>query len=94
MAVRDLPAFWKQRAAWGFALERHRYPEERQGEYLKYIKSQRRRLYPLALRQEVLLLLMCGEGMIPEKDVPALLEEAERTGNTAAKRIILDHQRL
>lgn len=94
MAVKDLPAFWKQRAAWGFALERHLYSQERQGEYLKYIKGQRKRLYPLALRQEALLLLMCGEGMIPEKDVPALLEEAERTGNTAAKQMILDHQRL
>ena len=92
MPLGNLPTFWKQRAVWGFALEQHRYSGERQGEYLKYIRSQRKRLYPLALRQQELLLLMCGEDVIPPKDVQALLGEADRQGNTAAKKMILAHQ--
>ncbi len=92
MPLGDLPTFWKQRAVWGFALEQHCYSGERQGEYLKYIRSQRKRLYPLALRQQELLLLMCGEDVIPPKDVQALLGEADRQGNTAAKKMILAHQ--
>ena len=92
MPLGDLPTFWKQRAVWGFALEQHCYSRERQGEYLKYIRSQRKRLYPLALRQQELLLLMCGEDVIPPKDVQALLGEADRQGNTAAKKMILAHQ--
>ena len=92
MPLGDLPTFWKPRAVWGFALEQHCYSGERQGEYLKYIKSQRKRLYPLALRRQELLLLMCGEGVIPPKDVQALLAEADRQGNAAAKEMILAHQ--
>lgn len=92
MPLGDLPTFWKPRAVWGFALEQHCYSGERQGEYLKYIKSQRTRLYPLALRRQELLLLMCGEGVIPPKDVQALLAEADRQGNAAAKEMILAHQ--
>jgi hypothetical protein len=92
MPLGDLPTFWKPRAVWGFALEQHCYSGERQGEYLKYIKSQRKRLYPLALRRQELLLLMCGEGVILPKDVQALLAEADRQGNAAAKEMILAHQ--
>ena len=92
MPLGDLPTFWKPRAVWGFALEQHCYSGERQGEYLKYIKSQRKRLYPLALRRQELLLLMCGEGVIPPKDVQALLAEADRQGNAAANEMILAHQ--
>ena len=92
MPLGDLPTFWKPRAVWGFALEQHCYSGERQGEYLKYIKSQRKRLYPLALRRQELLLLMCGEVVIPPKDVQALLAEADRQGNAAAKEMILAHQ--
>lgn len=92
MPLGDLPAFWKQRAVWGFALEQSRYTEARQGEYLKYIRSQRKRLCPLAIRCQELLLLMCGEGMIPPKDVPAFLDEADRQGQADARAIILNYQ--
>lgn len=92
MPLGDLPAFWKRRAVWGFALEQSRYDEARQGEYLKYIRSQRKRLCPLAIRCQELLLLMCGEGMIPPKDVPAFLDEADRQGQADARAIILNYQ--
>ena len=88
----DMPAFWKPRAVWGFAEERERYPQARQGEYLKYIKSQRKKLYPLAVRQGALLLLMLGEGMVPAGEFQALLDEAGRQGNAAAQSIILAHR--
>ena len=88
----DMPAFWKPRAAWGFAEERDQYPEARQEEYLKYIRSQRKRLYPLAVCHEGLLLLMLTEGLIPPKDVRALLDEAERQGSAAAKMMIQAYQ--
>ena len=83
-----MPAFWKLRAAWGFAVEREQYPETRQEEYLKYIKTQRKRLYPLAVRSQELLLLMLEEELVPPKEFQLLLDEADRQNNPAAKAVI------
>ena len=88
----DMPPFWKPRAVWGFALERDRYFEEHQGRYLRYIRSQRKRLFPLAVRRQELLLLMFEEQMIPRKDIQLLLDEADRQGNAAARSIVLARQ--
>ena len=90
MPLGDMSALWKLRAVWGFAREQTSYPDERQREYLKYIKSQRKRLYPLAVRVKALLMLMLGEGMV--SDTQPLLDEAERQNNTEAKALIQAYQ--
>ena len=88
----DMPAFWKQRAVWGFAGEQDRYPEERQAEYLKYIKSQRKKLFSLAVQHQELLFLMLEEALVPAKDIGTLLDEADRQNNAAARAAIQAYQ--
>ena len=66
--------------------------EARDEEALKYIKNQRRHLFPLAVRRPELLRLMAAEGMLTPKDYPLFLTEAEAQGNTAAKAAILEYQ--
>ena len=62
-------------------------PEERTA-YLTYIRRQRKRLYPLALRHEELLRLMIAESVIPQRDIQFLLEQAEALPNAAAREMI------
>ena len=59
--------------------------------YLKYIKGQRKRLYPLAIQHEELLQLMFTEKMIPRKDIDLLLEECKKQKNTTAKAAVLEY---
>ncbi len=66
--------------------------EERSEEVLKYIKNQRRHLFPMAVREPELLRFMAAEGMLTAKDYPLLLAEAEAQQNTAAKAAILEYQ--
>ena len=67
--------------------------EALQAGYLSYIRRQRKRLYPLAVGNEEVLRLMVAEKMIPKKDVPLLLDEAEAGQNAAAKALILEYGR-
>lgn len=66
--------------------------EERNEEALRYIKNQRRHLFPMAVREPELLRFMAAEGMLTGKDYPLLLAEAEAQQNTAAKAAILEYQ--
>ena len=59
--------------------------------YLKYIKGQRKRLYPLAIQHEELLQLMFTEKLIVRKDIDPLLEECDKQSNTSAKAAVLDY---
>ena len=59
--------------------------------YLKYIKGQKKRLYPKAIQHEALLRLMFAEKMIVRKDIDPLLEECDRQNNIAAKAAVLDY---
>ena len=65
--------------------------EEIKAGYLKYIKGQRKRLYPLAVRHEELLRLMLTGKMLIRKDVELLLEECERQGSITAKAELLEY---
>ena len=65
--------------------------EEIKAGYLKYIKGQRKRLYPLAIQHEELLQLMFTEKMISWKDVDLLLEECGKQKNNAAKAVVLEY---
>ena len=66
--------------------------EERNEEVLRYIKNQRRHLFPMAVREPEFLRFMAAEGMLTGKDYPLLLAEAEAQQNTAAKAAILEYQ--
>lgn len=90
----SLDAVTKIHAVTGFALALERgiaYAPEVQAGYLKYLKSQRKRLYSVILEHESLLRLMFEEKLIPVKEVELLLKEAGK--NNAVKALILEYQK-
>ncbi len=62
-----------------------------QGSYLKYMKSQRKKLYALAVAQPEVLRVMFAENLLTGKEIQPLLDEADRTGNVTAKAAILEY---
>ena len=84
----------KPGACAGFAkayLDGMELDEEIKAEYLEYIKGNKKRLYPDAVRHEELLQLMFAGKMIPRKDVDVLLEECEKQKNATAKAAVLEY---
>lgn len=84
----------KPGACAGFAkayLDGMELDEEIKAEYLEYIKGNKKRLYPDAVRHEELLQLMFAEKMISRKDVDLLLEECDKQKNNAAKAVVLEY---
>ena len=84
----------KPGACAGFAkayLDGMELDEEIKEEYLEYIKGNKKKLYPDAVRHEALLQLMFTEKMIPQKDIDLLLEECEKQKNAAAKAAVLEY---
>ena len=77
----------------GFArlyLEGVELDEEIRIGYLKYIKGNKKRLYPTVVEEEALLRLMLAEKLVTKNDIQPLLDEADKQGNTAAKAALLD----
>lgn len=86
----------KPGAAWGLAKlywEGGEIDGQIRAGYLRYIKSQRKRLYPLAVRRQELLRLMLAEQMPAPADLNLLLEECDRQGDPAAKAAALEYRR-
>ena len=84
----------KPGACAGFAkayLDGMELDEEIKEEYLEYIKGNKKRLYPDAVRHEELLQLMFAGKMIPRKDVDVFLEECEKQKNATAKAAVLEY---
>ena len=84
----------KPGACAGFAkayLDGAELDEEIKAGYLKYIKGQKKRLFPAAIQREDLLRLMFAEKMIVRKDIDPLLEECDRQNNISAKAAVLDY---
>ena len=84
----DRPAALK-----GFArlyLEGAEMEEAVRAEYLKYIRNQKRKLYPLAVQQVEVLRLLFAARLVARKDVGALLEECGRQRNPAAMAEVLE----
>ena len=80
-------------AVLGFArlyLEGAELDEEIRAGYLKYIKGNKKRLYPTVIEDEALLRLMLAEKLVTKNDIQPLLDEADKQGNTAAKAALLD----
>ena len=65
--------------------------EEIKASYLKYIKGQKKRLYPFAVQHEELLRLMLTEKMLVRKDVDLLLEECDKQENVTVKAAVLEY---
>lgn len=76
---RRFPASLKRAAVLGFVQADSEEVEyaDRAG-YLKYIKGQRKRLFPLALETPPLLALMLREKLLPKADVPVFLDQARQ----------------
>ena len=84
----------KPGACAGFAkayLDGWEIDEEIKAGYLKYIKRQRKQLFPAAIQHEELLQLMFAEKMLDRKDIDLLLEEFDQQNNIAAKAAVLDY---
>lgn len=64
-------------------------PEERLAEYQKYLKANRKRLYPLARNHMPLLQRMFEAKVIPYKEIEPLVEEAG--DNAAVKAALLEY---
>ena len=90
----SLPAH-KQAAARGFA---RRYtsgaelPEDYRADCLKYIKSRKKRLYPVALQDSALLRVMLGEKMVPKGDLPDLIDQAAAMNQPEVTAMLLAYQ--
>ncbi len=82
----------KPGACAGFAvryLEHAELDEETTAGYLKYIKGQKKRLFPTAVKYEELLRLMLAEKFLTSKDIGPLLKECDKQNHTAAKAAVL-----
>ncbi len=89
-----LPVY-KQAAARGFAL---RYgsgetlPEDYRADCLKYIKGQKKKLYPMALQFPPLLHVMLAEKIVPKGDLPDLIDQAASLNKPEVTAMLLDYQ--
>ena len=84
----------KPGACAGFAkayLDGREIDEDIKAGYLKYIKGQKKRLFPLSVHHEQLLRVMLAEKMIVRKDIDPLLEECDKQSNISAKAAVLDY---
>lgn len=84
----------KPGACRGFAkayLDGTELDEEIKAGYLKYIKGQKKRLFPAAVRHEELLQLMFAEKMLDRKDIDPLLAECDKQNNVSAKAAVLNY---
>ena len=84
----------KPGACVGFAkayLDGWEMDEEIKAGYLKYIKRQRKRLFPEAVQYEELLRVMLAEKILDCKDIVPLLSECDQQNNVAAKAAVLDY---
>lgn len=94
MPLRQFPAELKQAAVMGFVQANSRGIEyaDRAG-YLKYIKGQRKRLFPLALENLPLLSLMLREKMIPKGEVPEFMDQLRQTRKMMFKATLEEYER-
>ena len=96
MSMAQLPSTeYKQAAARGFAL---RYaagtelPEAYRADCLKYIRGQKKKLYPMALQFSPLLHVMLAEKMAPKGDLPDLIDQAASLNKPEVTAMLLDYQ--
>ena len=59
--------------------------------YFKYIKGEKKRIYPVAIKHEDLLQFMFAEKIIPMEDIDRIMDEADKQRNCAAKAAIMQY---
>ena len=96
MSITQLPSTeYKQAAVRGFAL---RYgsgetlPEAYRADCIKYIKGQKKKLYPIAMEFPALLHVMLAEKIEPKGDLPDLIEQATSLNKPEVTAMLLDYQ--
>ena len=93
--ITQLPSGYKQAAARDFAkryISGAELPEAYRADCLKYIKGQKKKLYPLALRFPALLHVMLAEQIVPKGDIPDLTDQAAAVGNAESTAMLLEYQ--
>ena len=68
------------------------YTGEQRKAYLRYLRSQRRKLYPYAVGEVPLLRLMLKERILTEADFDDVLKAASETGNAEAVTLLLEYR--
>ena len=89
-----MPVPIKAKLASGFAAAYEAGETEKgwpRDEYLRYIRSQRKRLFPLALRRQALLRLMLAQKMLRPDDIKELLQNEKC--DAEAKAALLEYKR-
>ena len=66
--------------------------DEWKKEYLKYIRNQKKKLYPLAAKVPALLRIMTSEKIIPKEDLETLVELAQNERNTESVAELLQYR--
>ena len=88
----DLKPIYRLNAIRAFLNEEAAFSDERRAEYLKYIKTNRKKLLPTALEWPELLRLMLREEMLKPEEVERLVGETTAANRTELTAELLDYQ--
>ncbi|MBM6871433.1 leucine-rich repeat protein [Pseudoflavonifractor phocaeensis] len=88
----DLKPIYRLNAIRAFLDEEAAFSDERRAEYLKYIKTNRKKLLPTALEWPELLRLMLREEMLKPEEVERLVGETTAANRTELTAELLDYQ--
>ena len=91
----DLKPIYRRNAIWAFLRgeeEGDAFPAERREEYLKYIRTNRKKLLPVALERLELLRLMLREEMLKPEEVERLVAETTATNRAELTAELLEYQ--
>lgn len=95
MPIKTIPAEYKIQAIKGFAGcygSGGELPEEYRTEYLRYIRTRRKQLYPHALKHADLLNVMLAEKMISIDDIDELIDTAAKLNNAEISALLLNYK--
>ena len=85
---------FKTAAAVGYSemvLQGRSFSRELDGEYLKYIKGQRKRLYPVAVKHPALMYYMMDRKVIPLADLQQIIDLAEQEAQIEVKAALMEY---
>lgn len=91
----SIPSDVRRQAVVGYAClcqENAEIPEETRAAYLKYIRSQRKRLYETAVKVPALLALMVRERVIPDEDFENVWDLAAEERNGEINAMLLEYR--
>ena len=95
LPLADLKPIYRMNAFQGFfraEAEGKPFPPERRAEYLAYLKTNRKKFFPMALERPELLRLMLKEEMFSSRDAEQFAAQAAEAGRTEITAALLDYQ--